>query len=85
MALEAPIVASDLPNVREAVTPGETALLVPPEAPDALAAGILEVLHDPASGGERARRARQVFLERFTVERVADGMLAFYDRALGTR
>lgn len=85
MALEAPIVATDLPNVREAVAHRESAILVPPEAPDALAAAIVATLDDPGRSRVRARTARRVFLDRFSIERTADGMVAFYERALGRR
>jgi glycosyltransferase involved in cell wall biosynthesis len=84
MALEAPVVASDLPMVREAVTDGVTARLVPVDRPAALAAAILEVLADPDAAAARAARARADFLERFTVERAADGMVALYRRALSS-
>jgi glycosyltransferase involved in cell wall biosynthesis len=82
MALEAPIVSTDLPPIREAAPDPVCAWLVPPDRPDALAAAILAVLSDPTEAAERARRARSRFLERFTIERVADQMVSFYERAL---
>ena len=85
MALEAPIVASDLATLHDAVTDPQFAVLVPPEQPEALASAILAVLADPAAAAERAARARLRFLERFTVERVAEEMLAFYQRAVAPR
>ena len=81
MALEAPIVASDLPPVRE-VLAGH-ARLVPPARPDVLAAAVVEVLADGASAAVRAAAARRRFLEHFTTARVAQQMAAFYRRALG--
>jgi glycosyltransferase involved in cell wall biosynthesis len=81
MALEAPIVASDLPAVREVVG-DDTALLVPPDRPDALAAAVTAALADPAAAARRAGRARERFLAHFTIDRVADGMAGFYRRAL---
>jgi hypothetical protein len=39
-------------------------------------------LADPAAARLRAERARERFLQRYTIDRVADQMLAFYDRAL---
>jgi glycosyltransferase involved in cell wall biosynthesis len=83
MALEAPVVASDLPTLEEAVTDGDTAILVPPADPVRLAAAIVATLADPVAARARAQRARERFLERFTIDRVGDQMLAFYDRALG--
>ena len=48
MAMEATVVASDVAPVREAVTHGETGLLVDFHRPEALAAQVVEVLSDPA-------------------------------------
>jgi glycosyltransferase involved in cell wall biosynthesis len=82
MALEAPIVASDLPAVREVVADGRSAQLVPPGEPAALAAAIAATFADRPAAAAGARRGRGRFLERFTIDRVADGMVAFYERAL---
>jgi glycosyltransferase involved in cell wall biosynthesis len=82
MALEAPIVASDVPPVREAVSDGVSARLVPPDQPEALAAAMVETLRDRAGAAARAARALADFQARFTIGRAADGMLAFYEHAL---
>jgi glycosyltransferase involved in cell wall biosynthesis len=81
MALELPIVASDLPQVREVVE-ASGASLVPPGSPEELAAEIARVLVDPGGAARRVERAQTRFRERLTVERVADEMIAFYGRAL---
>jgi glycosyltransferase involved in cell wall biosynthesis len=82
MALEVPIVASDLPPVREVLDDGRCGLLVPPERPKELAAAIVEAVRNGNNSRNRAVRARRRFEERYTVDRVAGEMLAFYDRAL---
>jgi glycosyltransferase involved in cell wall biosynthesis len=82
MAMEAPVVASDLPTLHDAVADGDTARLVPPGDPDRLAAAIVAALADPAAAAARADRAHQRFLARFTIDRVVDQMGAFYERAL---
>lgn len=82
MALEAPIVASDIPPVREAVAGGAGARLVPRERPDLLARGIVDVLAEPAAGVARVDFSRRRFLDRYTGEVTADGMQRFYERAL---
>ncbi|MGH2725154.1 MAG: glycosyltransferase [Actinomycetota bacterium] len=82
MALEAPIVASNLDVYHDAVKDGDTALLVPPDDPRALASAIVDALSDPAAAAGRAGRARARFLERFTTEKVAHEMLELYRRAL---
>jgi len=82
MALEAPIVASGLPQVREAVG-SDCALLAEPGSVEDLARAILETLTEPGATHKRARRGRERFLDHFTPEAVAAGMRAFYLRALG--
>src|SRR5207244_3654487 len=49
LAMARPLVASDRPILRDYVTDEETALLVPPEEPDALAEAIRRVLEDGSS------------------------------------
>jgi glycosyltransferase involved in cell wall biosynthesis len=83
MALEAPVVASDLPTLHDAVADGDTATLVPAGDPAQLGAAIRAALDDPAAAAARAQRAYRRFLERFTIDRVVDQMRAFYERALG--
>ena len=84
MALEAPVVASDLPTLHDAASDGDTASLVPPGDRERLAAAISATLADPREAAARAARARQRFLERFTIDRVVEQMAAFYGRALAT-
>ncbi|HEX5094738.1 MAG TPA: glycosyltransferase family 4 protein, partial [Acidimicrobiia bacterium] len=83
MALEAPIVATDLPMTREVVT-REDAMLVPPDDAAALAAAIVDCLHDRAAAQHRARAARRRVAHEFTIEQSALGMLRFFERALGS-
>lgn len=46
MAAGVPVVATNVPGIRNVVTPEQTGLLVPPGDPDALAAGIERMLTD---------------------------------------
>ena len=83
MALECPIVATDIAPVREVV--GEVtpcAGLVPPGDVGALAAAVAAVLQSPCERGGQVADGRRRFLDQFTIERSAEGMLAFYRRAL---
>jgi len=82
MALEAPIVATAIPPVSEAVVAGEHALLVPVEDAGALAAATVATLKFPEEARRRADAARARFYDNFTIERVADGMVHFYEAAL---
>jgi glycosyltransferase involved in cell wall biosynthesis len=85
MALEAPIVASDLSTIREILTDGVSARLVPPQEPGLLAWAILDVLTDIASAQRRARNARTRFVDRYTIDRVSREMMEFYQRSLGMK
>lgn len=78
MALGLPIVASDLPAIREVVEEGRNALLVPRGDPTPLAQAIEQLL-DQAEGREAlGRRSRRLFEDRFTLERVAPAMVELY-------
>ena len=77
-----PVIASRVSSLPELVVDGETGVLVPPDDPEALAAGIAAAL----AAGERLgsaglRRAR----ERFSVARMADATVGVYERALAAR
>ena len=59
MASDTPIVATDLPSLREILIDGETAMLVPPGDPSALAAGIASVILNAELGRGLAARAAE--------------------------
>jgi len=84
MALDAPVVASDIPATREVVDES-SAGLVPPDDAGALADAIEAVFAHPEQAKRRSAVARVRFLDRFTVDRAADGMVAFYERVLAGR
>jgi glycosyltransferase involved in cell wall biosynthesis len=78
LAAATPVVASDLPAVREVL--GRHASLVPPDDPDALAAALHRVLAEPPDAGARAE-ARQ-HARAFTWRRCAELTLAAYRSAV---
>jgi glycosyltransferase involved in cell wall biosynthesis len=82
MALEAPLVASDIPQIREAVAPG-TACFVPVGSSSELARALASVLAAPGPATARAQAARRHFLADLTTHRTGAQMVAFYERALG--
>lgn len=79
MASGKPIVASDLPSLREVLSE-KNALLVRPDDPDALAEGIRYALAHPE---EAARRAAQALedVKQYTWESRAKSILAFIGTA----
>lgn len=80
-----PLVASRIGGIPEFVEDGVTGLLVPPEDPAALAAGIERVLADPAAAAARARAARKRCEEGFSRETSIGRLLALYDELLAPR
>lgn len=74
MASNIPIVASDLPSIRE-LTGDDAALLVPADDPRALAAGIERVLEDTTFGERLVARARER-AQHYTWEARAEKILA---------
>lgn len=76
MAAGRPIVASDLPSLREVVTDHRTALLIPPDDPVALAGAIRRLWQDPGLAEDLAARARQVAHE-YTWEKRAARIMGF--------
>ena len=77
------IVSTDVGSIREELTDGDTGRIVPPEDPVALAKAIDELLSDPARRTEMGRRAREVALERFTVETTVARYCEVYDELVG--
>jgi glycosyltransferase involved in cell wall biosynthesis len=78
LACGIPVVAADLPALREVL--GDQAELVPPGDADALAGALAKVLEDP--GGELASAARRARAAAFTWDACAQATLAAYGRAL---
>jgi glycosyltransferase involved in cell wall biosynthesis len=57
MASGRPVVATSIPSVSEILRDGVNAILVPPDSPEALAAGIKRALNDPALAKALSERA----------------------------
>jgi len=83
MAARVPIVATSVGGVPDVVSPAE-AVLVEPDSPEALAAGIAGVLRDPAAANERAAAGRKRLTEQYSLERWLDRYEQLYARASGT-
>lgn len=78
MAMRVPIVASDLPAIREVLPDGDCGRLVPPGDARALATEILRVLNDQRLADDLAARAAARFEERYTLDRCVAAMAAMY-------
>ncbi len=69
MAMEKPIVATDINGVREGIENGRTGILVPPGDPQALGEAINEFLKDGAKGRKFGMEARKQVEEMFDLKR----------------
>jgi glycosyltransferase involved in cell wall biosynthesis len=66
MAAARAVLASDLPAIREVVTDGATALLIPPTDPDAWTAAIVRLRDDPALRERLAAAGRAHVMAHYT-------------------
>ena len=85
LALELPIVASDLAPIREVCDGGSCGLLVPPEDPRALASALERIADDDGFARSLASAGRKRFESAFTIERSAAGMMEIFERARAAR
>jgi len=74
MAMQTPAVVTDVGGMRELVTPGEDALMVPSQDPQALADAIASVLDDPALARGLSERSRQKVARKFHHRRSAEAL-----------
>ncbi|MEZ5076264.1 MAG: glycosyltransferase family 4 protein [Solirubrobacterales bacterium] len=85
MAVGRPIITADSPGAREALVDGQSALLVPPGDPDALAAAMTRLAEDAELRTRLGESARRRFLEIGTPESVAEKLLELLPRRRGNR
>ena len=82
MALGKPIVASSVPGIRDMVVDGESALLVPPGDPKALASAMERILADEALGHRIGAAAADRARERFSLSRMCDETVRYFETVL---
>lgn len=75
-----PMVATDVPGCREVAIAGETGLLVPPDAPQALASAIAELVDNPTLRVRYGANARRLAEEKFATPLIAQQITALYRR-----
>lgn len=80
MALETPVVATDVGGTRELVTDGVHGLIVPPRQPAAIVAAVERVLADPASTRSRVASARHRVETELSFRARMSAVEKIYDR-----
>ena len=85
MALNVPVIATDIGGNGELVQDGKTGYLIPAGSDVALAAAIQRVFNDPARTGRLAATARQMTATRFSLDRMVTDYESLYLRLLALR
>lgn len=80
MAHALPVVATPVGSVTDAVVDGETGLIVPVGAPDALAAALVSLIDDAGLRRRLGARARAEYERRFTLALYIERLLEIYRR-----
>jgi glycosyltransferase involved in cell wall biosynthesis len=73
-----PVVATGVDGVPEAVVPGETGMLTPPENPAALASAIVNLLRNPELARRFGDAARRRVEERFMIQEMIRRYVEFF-------
>ena len=81
-ACAAPAVASDIPGYREVMTPA-TGVSVPPGDPEALAQAVIGLLEDEPHRQALGAAGRELAVERYGWDRVAERLLGIYELVTG--
>jgi glycosyltransferase involved in cell wall biosynthesis len=82
MAFGKPVVASAVPGIMDMVEHERSALLVPPGNPHALAEALTRVLTDESLGRRLGATAAELAKERFSLTRMCDETLQYFERVL---
>jgi glycosyltransferase involved in cell wall biosynthesis len=80
-----PCVATDVGGSREAVTDGETGILVPAAAPAVLARGIRKIIDRPEEGRRLGRNARLRMIREFSSKRELEETVNWIEELLRRR
>jgi GT2 family glycosyltransferase len=85
MSLGKALIATTVGGAREVLIEGENALLVRPEAPEALAVAIRRLIEDPALVSELGEKARAIYEKNFTMERFGAEFRELIDEIIAAR
>jgi glycosyltransferase involved in cell wall biosynthesis len=85
MALETPIIATDVGGTKELAHDREHALIIPPGDVDALVRAMREALENPQARGDRVKAARARVEGELSFDRRMDTVEAIYERLMRER
>jgi len=79
MGTSLPVVATDVGGNAEVVIPGQTGVLVPPEDPQSLADGLMEMAQHPRERDRLGRAGRKLSRQNFNLETQTAGLVEMYE------
>ncbi len=82
-ACRLPVIATNVGGIPEVVAHGESGLLVPPGASDALAVALSELMEDTDRRREMGEAGRRLVEERFDIDKLATRLKGIYENLLG--
>jgi len=82
MHVEVPIVATSVGGIPNVLGNGEYGVLVEPKSPYSLTKGILDIRIDPLRAKDRARRAKEVVVMKYSSKRMAEEYSKIYEMVL---
>jgi glycosyltransferase involved in cell wall biosynthesis len=82
MAMEIPVVSTDISGIGELVESGENGFLVPEKNPPALADALEKLLTQPELSAQFGKAGRQRVLQQFSLERNVSEIRELFDRML---
>jgi glycosyltransferase involved in cell wall biosynthesis len=85
LAVETPVIGTNIEGHPELILEGETGLLVPPRNPDALAQAILRILENPTRAKAMARAGRKRVEAHFSMAQKVQRTEALYERLRAAR
>jgi len=78
MAMEKPVIGTDVGGVGEVIKDGINGYLVEPDNPSALARAIVSVIRDREGAVRMGKEGRKIVLEHFTVEKMCERVHTLY-------
>jgi len=85
LAMEKPVVATDVGGIREIIRDGETGLLVPPGDPRALAEAMTILLQDREKAARLGVNGRHLVEQEFTLQLMLERLESLYHTLLARR
>ena len=81
MAMKKPVIASDLPPLREVVIEDETGILVPLKDPESIAGGVIRLLEDKELSRQFGENGRRLVASAYSFQGMLDKLESLYVKA----